>query len=423
MRRGAIYGTALAFSVMALGVVAASQPASAADASINPASFVRPLDSLRAAPRTALLPIPPDIRVGLLLAGGRYAALSADIADGLSLALAEVGQVVRGHRIVVVRSDGDGSPADAAERGRGLLADKGVDVFVGPAAPVAMPALRDLADGKRIPLVVPIPGAAVLAAVACSPYVVHLAPGGDQVAGPLGSWVRAQTTPVKQVYLLAPEDAAARSQVAAFKRNFVAAGGEVVGEEYVSQSNPDFSPYLAKLRLMGADSVYAPFTGDAAVVFFRQYEALGMAKQRVALMGATALQAGPEGGAIGAVDYVPALDTPENRRFQLEFAKAFGRPPSEHAARGYDAGRLIVEALRATGGRADDPDTFAGQLAAVSFIGPRGPVRADPRRTAAVDHVYIVRTRDGDEGPRYELLDRVAPGSAGASICTAPPRD
>jgi branched-chain amino acid transport system substrate-binding protein len=422
MRRGAKYGTALAFGVMALGAVAALRPALAGDPSVNPASFVRPPEHLRAAPRTALLPTPSDIRVGLLLAGGRHAALSADIADGLSLAVAEVGQVVRGHRIVVLRSDGDGSPESAAERGKGLLADAGVDVFVGPAAAIATPALRDLADAKRIPLVVPIPGAAVLAAVACSPYVLHLAPGNDQVAGPLGTWVRART-PVKLVYLLAPEDAGSRSQVAAFKRNFVAAGGEVVGEEYVSQANPDFSPYLAKLRLMGADSVYAPFTGDAATAFARQYEALGMAKQRVALVGATASQGGLDGGAIGAVDYVPALDTPENRRFQTEFAKAFGRPPSEHAARGYDAGRLIVEALRATGGRTDDPDTFAAQLAAVSFTGPRGLVRADPRRAAAIDHVYIVRTRDGDDGARYELLDRVAPASTGTNICATSPRN
>jgi branched-chain amino acid transport system substrate-binding protein len=364
------------------------------------------------AAKTAL----PDIRIGLVLSNGRNASISEDIAAGLTLALGEPSFGIGARKFVVLREDnGDGKSADRAQR----LIDAGVEFLVGPAQPADVAVLRDIADSRRVPLLVPTPGSTVLAGLKCSPYVLHLTPAGHQAAGPLGSWVGAQK-PSKRVYLIAPEDGAARSLVAAFKRSFVAAGGEIVGEEYVSGANQDFSPYLAKLRLVGADSVYAPFAGEAASRFARDYEAFGFYK-RVALFGTGSLTATAEGtsrtngmlgSVISATDYLPSLDTPENKRFQIDFAKRFHRMPTPHAARGYDAGRLIVEALRLTGGKTEDHAALAAALEKVTFVGPRGPIRAGASGGSAVDRLYIVRERADENGPRYELIDRATPATA-----------
>jgi len=123
-------------------------------------------------------------------------------------------------------------------------------------------------------------------------------------------------------------------------------------------------------------------------------------------------------GAIRAADYSPAPDTAENRRFRGEFSKRFARTPTDDAARGYDAGRLLIEALRATPGAGADREHLAAALKRVSFVGPRGLVHADPERGAALDQIAIVQERDS-AGADEAVLDRV-PWTAAANPCAAP---
>ncbi len=405
--RGAALGCAAAIAVIAAGLVTSTLFAQ---------SLIEggPLAPPEAEPQVRLAG-DGTVRLGLLLAGGRHAAASEDIAAGVALAVAEANDRVGGRKIALLREDASRQSGDTLDKARRLIA-MGADILIGPARPGDMPALRDLIDGERIPLVVPIPGARALAALKCSPFVLHLSPGEEQIAAPLGTWIGERKT-AKRLYLLAPDESPARETIAAFKKSFVAAGGEIVGEEYVSAPNPDFSPYLAKLRLMNADSIYALFQGEPAGMFARQFDAMGLSK-RVALFGA-----GPIGGlhpektaaVTGAFDYAPSLDTPENRLFREAFARLFARLPTEHAARGYDAARAVIEALHVTEGRTEDRDLLSATLARVWFMGPRGPIRADPRRPFMPERLYIVRSQEDTNGTRYEVLDRV--NGDGADLC------
>lgn len=356
----------------------------------------------------------PDIRIGLLLAGGPYAAVADDIASGLELAILEAGRSVDRRHLVVVREDGNGDPADAATRAGGLAAAAAVDVLVGPATQGEIGGLRDVADERQIPLIVPVSSAADSTA-SCSPYVFHLVPSDDQVAGLLGAWV-AGRKPAKRVYVLVPQDKAGRAKVAAFDRQYDAAGGALVGQESVTGSNPEFSPYLAKLRLVGADTIYAPFTETLAKTLTTEFDSLGLGK-RVAFVGGEPAIATRE-GEIEAVDYVANLDSPANRRFRAEFAKRYGRPASAYAARGYDAGRLIIDAVRSAHGEIGQSGDFAALLAQVGFIGPRGPVRG-----AALEQLYIVHAPAASAPGDAELMDRVEPTApAPADACHMPAR-
>lgn len=400
MRRRLVYA-ALAGWLVASATMGAASPSVAGQHAKSLAA--RPVKAVN----------PSDIRIGLLLASGPHAAEADDIAAGLDLALSETGRAVNGRHLVVIREDGNGATQDAATRAKGLAAASAVDVLVGPATRDELAGLRDVADTAQVPLIVPVPAAGA-AAVKCSRYVFHLVPSDDQTAGLLGSWVGA-LKPAKHVYVLVPQDAGGRAEVATFERQVEAVGGEIVGQESVSGANPDFSPYLAKLRLMGADALYAPFTGAAATSLAADYQSLGLAKG-VAFMGGASPAAAQ--GAIYAADYMPILSTAENHRFRAEFAKRLGRPASEHAARGYDAGRAIIEALRATHGSIEQAGGFAAVLAQVSFNGPRGPVRG-----AALNQVYIVRAGARTDPPADQLLDVAVPASpAPDDACHGPAR-
>jgi len=351
-----------------------------------------------------------DLRIGLLLAGGPHAAVADDIAAGLDLALAETNRAAGGRHLVVVREDGNGGPTDSAARAQALAAAGAVDILIGPATRTELPALREAAAEVQLPLIVPVAEGA-LAPQRCSPYVFNLVPADDRVAGLVGAWAGRRPAG-KHAYVLVPNDKAARANVAAFERQFEAAGGEIVGEESVSGSDPEFSAYLAKLRLVGADTMYAPFTGAPAKALASDFKSLGL-DNHVTVVGAAA---GPAAGSDGirAVDYAPGLDTPENQHFRTAFEKRFGRPPSPEAARGYDAGRMIIEALRTAHGQVEQDGGLSALLAQVSFTGPRGPVRG-----GILEQLAIV----GGESAGDKLLGRIAPTSpAPADSCHAPAR-
>ena len=46
-------------------------------------------------------------------------------------------------------------------------------------------------------------------------------------------------------------------------------------------------------------------------------------------------------GALGILNYVPSIDTPENNAFQDNFRAAHGRDASEFGVAAYDSARLI----------------------------------------------------------------------------------
>ena len=415
MRPRALRCAALGSAAAAIGLIAvATYPSTSAAQLLTPPA--------EAAPITPTINLVTDgtIRLGLLLAGGRHAAASEDIAAGVALAVAEANGRIGGRKIAVLREDASSRRSgDSLDKARRLIS-AGADILIGPARPDDVPGLRDLADADRVPLVVPVPGAGALAALKCSPFVLHLVPAEEQIAAPLGTWIGTRKTS-RRIYLLAPDEGPARETVAAFKKSFVAAGGEIVGEEYVSAPRPDFAPYLAKLRLMEADSVYALFQGEPAGTFAQQFGSMGLAK-RVTLFGAEQVMGvNPEKAAAvtGAFDYAPSLDTPENREFRDAFSRLFARLPTEHAARGYDAARAAIEALHVTGGRTDDRDVLAATLARVWFIGPRGPIRADPKRPTMPERLFIVRSQEEGSGTTYEVLDRVS-GGGNVDLCAVP---
>ena len=94
-----------------------------------------------------------------------------------------------------------------------------------------------------------------------------------------------------------------------------------------------------------------------------------------------------------ALHYVPTIDTPENKRFQADFMKQQGRIGSEFAVQGYDAGRMVVEAIKASGG---DKAKFKDALSKVSFTGPRGPLKIDPATNNVVQNIYIYENKMQD---------------------------
>jgi branched-chain amino acid transport system substrate-binding protein len=336
------------------------------------------------------------VRIGVVLASG---PVSQEIANGLAMALDENGPVIAGRPIHLLREDSSGNPEVAVERARKLIESDGVDVLVGPVTSPEALALRDVAEAARVPLVVPEAPVNAITGAKCSRFLVRVSYANSQLAAALAGYL-ASGRKLPRIYMIAADDAPGHDMLGSFRTAYEAAGGEIVGETYVPRNAPDFAPYLVKLRLTGAELAFAHFSGPAAERFVAAYHELRLqASAKLAGMGwlvspfhRTDFRLDAVVGAIGAVNYLPNdADSAIEREFVRRFTARFGHLPSEHAAHGYDAGRLIVAALRAVKGDTADRELFAEALSNTPFEGARGAVRIDPATNNVVEDILVVK--------------------------------
>jgi branched-chain amino acid transport system substrate-binding protein len=347
-----------------------------------------------------------EVTVGVLVPySGVYAALGQEIYDGFTLALDTYNDT--GTTFRLMREDTEAKPPVGLAKTRKLLLQDKADVIVGVVSSGVLGAIRDMVHSSKAPLIVANAGADEATGAKCSPYVTRLSFSNSQVNRPMGQWLYDQG--VRRVYTLAADYAAGHEMVGAFAEAFRAAGGEVVGQDFTPfQKTQDFGPYLTAAQASGAEAVYAFYAGGEAVSFVKQYDSFGLADS-LPLYGSGFLTStlyvdaqGPAAdGVITALHYTPTIDNAENRAFVAAFRARTGRLPSEYAVHGYDAGRALVQAVKAG---AEGREALAAALRGVSFEGPRGATSVDPATGNIVQPVYVYRTVVTDAGATQQVL-------------------
>ncbi len=352
-----------------------------------------------------------EVKVGLLLPfSGVYAGLGTHIENGFNLGLEHFGGELEGVTITVERADTEAKPATGLAKAKKMVLQDKVDVLAGIVSSAVLGGLRDFVHGAKMPLIVANAGNDAMTGPKCSPYITRVSFSNGMINRPMGPWLAAQG--VKKVYAMAPDYAAGHQMIEAFKATFTAAGGEVIGEAFPPLSGTkDYGPYISAAKAAGPDAIYTFFAGGAAITFVKQYSDFGL-KTEIPLYGAGFLasaayvhvQGEAADGIVAALHYVPTIDTAENKRFQEAYQAKHEKVGSEFAVQGYDAARMIVEALKASGG---DKSKLAENLRKVSFDGPRGPLEIDPKTNNVVQSIYIFRNDFKDGAVTQTVLDKV----------------
>ncbi|ARE85185.1 ABC transporter substrate-binding protein [Roseovarius mucosus] len=348
-----------------------------------------------------------DIKVGLLLPfSGVYAALGNDIEAGFTTALEQFGSETAA-TFEIVREDTEVKPPVALAKAKKLILQDKVDVISGIVSSGVLGAVRDMVHGAGVPLIVANAGNDEATGEACSPYITRMSFSNGQVNRPMGQWMYDQG--IRKVYTLAPDYAAGRQMIDGFVQTFTAAGGEIVGQDFTPfQKTQDFGPYMAQAKSSGAEAVFVFYAGGEAISFVKQYDSFGL-KAELPLYGSGFLTSslyvnaqGPAAeGVITALHYVPTIDSPANAQFVEAFTAKTGRVPSEFAVHGYDAGRALIEAVKAG---ATDRESLANALRQVRFDGPRGALSIDPATNNIVQPIYVYETVAGTDGLTQKVL-------------------
>lgn len=344
------------------------------------------------------------IKIGVLVPlAGVYTGLGEDMIQGLELYLESVNNEIAGRKVELVKEDSEAKPDVALTKARKLIEQDKVDLVTGIVSSAVALGLRDLFDSTKNILVISNAGANAVTRDRKSKYIFRTSFSNWQSCFPLGQW--AFDNVGKRAFCSAPDYAAGKEDVEAFKESFVKAGGEIVGELFPPLGNNDYQPFITQMQQGAPDLVFSFYSGSDAVRFVQQYEQFGL-KGKIPLVGPGFLtetdvlpqqQAAAE-GIRTSLHYSHLLDTPENKKFVEAYQGKYNEVPSVFALQSYDAAQLIDAAIKATEGNTSDKDKLVAAMEATTLTSPRGPFRIDPETHNPIMHVYLREVQKVGDG-------------------------
>ncbi|MDB5569374.1 MAG: transporter [Hyphomicrobiales bacterium] len=368
------------------------------------------------------------IKIGAIVAtSGNDTAQGAELTNGMRLAIEQFGPSVNGRDIRLLVEDDTSNPNVGLQKARKLIQSDGVDIIAGIQLSSAALAISPVVSAARVPTVLSLSAANALTGEKCSPWVFRASYANSQLAEPLGKW--AFEKGYKSVYILGSDFVTPRELASDFRKTFEKAGGKVAGEAFSPfGKTQDFGPYLSQVRAAAPDALLAIYFGAEAILFTKQYESFGMKDKlpMIATLGTTPVmlrqaQGDSSVGVISSLNYIPELDTPENKAFQASYKAKFGSTASEFGVMGFDSMRFAIEGLKKVNGATDDRAALARAISQVSFKGPRGPMTMDPKTNHVSQNIYIAKAVKTDGEVGFELLDTITNVTTDSTACNMPP--
>ena len=348
-----------------------------------------------AAPLTAMAQAEP-FRIGLILPmTGPFASTGHQIDAAVKLYMAQNGTTVAGRTVEVILKDDAGVPDQTKRLAQDLVVNDKVSVLAGFGITPAALAVGPIATQSKTPAV--IMAAATSSIVGTSPYFVRTSYTLPQTALTMAEW--ANKNKLKKFVTMVSDYGPGIDAEKSFKERVLLNGGQVVGELRVPVRNPDFAPFLQKVRDLSPDALFVFIPSGPATALMKQFAERGLDKTGIKLigdggvtdddllneMGDVAL------GTVTSFHYSAAHDSPVNKKFVEAFNAANkGMRPNFMAVSGYDGMRVIYKALETTKGKGGG-DALVAAMKGQVFESPRGPVLIDAQTRDIVQDVYIRR--------------------------------
>ena len=349
-----------------------------------------------------------SIKIGLLneMTGGN-ATFGTSSANGAKMAFKEINAKggVLGKKIVAVIADNKSEPSESANAMTKLATQDNVVAVTGVFASSNAIAASSVAEATKTPF---------LAVGATNPKVTVDEKSKkvkdytfrvcfiDPFQGTVGANFVLNTLKLKKAAIMVDNSSDYSKGLAAFfKEAFTKGGGRILSEEAYLQKDQDFKAVLTKLKSLNAEVIYVP----------GYYEEVGKIVKQAREMGITAPIIGGDGWdspKLVELGGAPALNntfftnhysvddnSPASKAFVEAYKKEYGQNPDALAVLGYDAAKLLIDAIQ----RANSLDKAKIQAALAS-------TKAYPAITGAttlnathdaVKSAVIIEMKDGKQ--------------------------
>jgi len=332
-------------------------------------------------------------KIGLILPmTGPFASTGKQIEAAAKLYMAQNGDMIAGKKVELIVKDDTSAPDVTKRIAQELVVNDKVSVLAGfGLTPLAL-ASAPIATQSKTPLVVM--AAATSSITEASPFIIRTSFTLPQAAVALADW--APKNNIKKVVTMVSDYGPGIDAEKYFKDRFTFNGGQVIDTLRVPMRNPDFAPFLQKVRDAKPDAVYVFVPSGLGAGVMKQFAERGMDKAGIRLIGTGDVTDDDQLNGMGDValgvttshHYSASHNSPTNKKFVDAFSKANGGlRPNFMAVGGYDGMRVIYEAAKATKGAGGQAllDAMKGQV----FESPRGPMLIDAQTRDVVHNIYI----------------------------------
>lgn len=346
----------------------------------------------------------PPLKVGLIVPmSGPFASTGRQIEAAVKLYQQQHGDTVAGRKIEIVLKDDGGVSPDVTKRlAQELVARDKVQVLAGfGLTPLAL-AAAPVATQAKVPMIVMAAATSIIPQR--SPYIVRTGFTLAQVTAPLADW--AAKNKVGRAMTLVTDYGPGLDAEKVFGKRFTAGGGKVLDALRAPLRNPDYAPFLARVKDAKPDALFVFVPSGEGAAVLKQFNDRGLAAAGVRLICTgdvldDDLMTGIGNAADGVVSshhYSAAHPSPGNKAYVEAFTRANkGMRPNFHSVGAYDGMHLLYQALAKTNGNADGAQLLAA-MKGMAWTSVRGPVRIDPTSRDIVQTVYIRRAAQVDGG-------------------------
>ena len=342
---------------------------------------------------------------------GNQAAYGSNSNNGLKLALKEANDAggINGKKFKIVEADTKSEAAESVNAATKLISDDNVKVIVGPAVTANVIAESQVATENKIPVIAPDatnPDVTVENDMV-KPYIFRSCFIDPQQGTVMAQFASKELNAKTAVLYLDSSSDYSKSLGKVFKEKFESEGGQVVMEEAFLAKDQDFKATLTRIQTANADVIFVP----------AYYEEVGKIVKQARELGITAAMLGTDGWDDPKVIDIAGADALNNTFFCTHYfdkdadvqpfieayKKEYGNDPNVFAALGYDAGKMLVDAVQRGG---DDSEKIRDNLENIKDLKVgTGMITMDPKTHNPIKGAVVIETKNGVR----ELRAKIAP--------------
>jgi len=300
---------------------------------------------------------------------------------------------------LIIRDDTGPNPDNAKRVAQELIVRDKVQFITGVIWTPNARAIAPLTAEAKVPFI--SANAAGVDIPYMSPYFARVSFTLWQSSYPLGQWAAKK---YKRVYTAVSDFAPGHEAEEAFIKGFKEGGGEIGASVRIPLANPDFVPYMQRVKDAKPDAVFSFIpAGKQATAIMKAYGDLGLDKAGIKFIGPGDLTTDEELQGMGDValgvitvhHYSAASDRPANKAFVAAYKKEYGEKlfPGFLVVGAYDAMEAIFQVIREQNGKVDPDKTMALLKQYKNPNSPRGPIAIDPETRDVIQNEYLREVR------------------------------
>lgn len=336
------------------------------------------------------------IKIGLVLQlTGPFTDSGRQMLNAVKTYMSQNGDTVAGKKIELIIKDVGGPAPEVAKRHcQELVVKDKVDFIAGFGLTPDALACAPIATEAKVPTIDMMAATSIITSK--SPYIVRTSLTLPQVSAPMAQW--AYKKGYRNVYTVVADYGPGHDAEKAFQKAFKDLGGKISGEVRVPLKNPDFGPYVQRVKDSKPEAIFVFLpTGELPIAFMKSFKERGLAKAGVKLLatgdvlddGSMDAMGDAPLGVISTYHYSAAHKSPENDAFIAAYKKIDPNTrPNGHAIGAYDGMAAIYAVAKQLNGTIDG-DKAMQVLKGLKINSPRGPILIDPETRDIVQNVYV----------------------------------